>query len=162
MTHIGNKRFSCSLCDKTFKQQAGLKAHQNIHTNIKKNICFNCNKTFTDLSTLKKHESTHTGERPFGCLHCEKKFTRAAHLRRYQSVHTFERPFSCSQCDKAFSQKEHLQFHIKSRGKNQSVVHFVTINAWGLTIWSDIKEPTLVKNLSVAPNVTTNALNPAV
>lgn len=83
---IGEKRFSCTYCDKSF----------------------------TRFSQLKEHLRSHTGEKPFSCLQCGRSFTKHCNLIRHAVVHSGEKPYGCSQCGKCFTQRSSLKSHQKT------------------------------------------------
>ncbi|XP_017266369.1 zinc finger protein 182 [Kryptolebias marmoratus] len=83
---LGEKRFSCSYCDKTFLR----------------------------FSQLKEHLRSHTGEKPFSCVQCGRSFTKQCNLIRHAVVHSGEKPFECSLCGKCFTQRSSLKSHQKT------------------------------------------------
>ncbi|XP_070701066.1 RB-associated KRAB zinc finger protein [Pempheris klunzingeri] len=83
---IGEKRFSCSYCDKSFMR----------------------------FSQLKEHLRSHTGEKPFSCLQCGRSFTKQCNLIRHAVVHSGEKPYECSLCGKCFTQRSSLKSHQKT------------------------------------------------
>ncbi|KAK5860347.1 hypothetical protein PBY51_021833 [Eleginops maclovinus] len=85
-TGIGEKRFSCTYCDKSFMR----------------------------FSQLKEHLRSHTGEKPFSCQQCGRSFTKQCNLIRHAVVHSGEKPFQCSLCGKCFTQRSSLKSHQKT------------------------------------------------
>ncbi|KAE8290584.1 hypothetical protein D5F01_LYC10170 [Larimichthys crocea] len=83
---IGEKRFSCTYCDKSFMR----------------------------FSQLKEHLRSHTGEKPFSCLQCGRSFTKQCNLIRHAVVHSGEKPYECSLCGKCFTQRSSLKSHQKT------------------------------------------------
>ncbi|KAG7524455.1 zinc finger 271-like [Solea senegalensis] len=83
---IGEKRFSCTYCDKSFMR----------------------------FSQLKEHLRSHTGEKPFSCLQCGRSFTKQCNLIRHAVVHSGEKPYKCSLCGKCFTQRSSLKSHQKT------------------------------------------------
>lgn len=83
---IGEKRFSCTYCDKSFMR----------------------------FSQLKEHLRSHTGEKPFSCLLCGRSFTKQCNLIRHAVVHSGEKPYECSLCGKCFTQRSSLKSHQKT------------------------------------------------
>lgn len=83
---LGEKRFSCTYCDKSFMR----------------------------FSQLKEHLRSHTGEKPFSCLQCGRSFTKQCNLIRHAVVHSGEKPYECSLCGKCFTQRSSLKSHQKT------------------------------------------------
>ncbi|KAL3988853.1 hypothetical protein ACER0C_013171 [Sarotherodon galilaeus] len=83
---LGEKRFSCTYCDKSF----------------------------TRFSQLKEHLRSHTGEKPFSCMQCGRSFTKQCNLIRHAVVHSGEKPYECSLCGKCFTQRSSLKSHQKT------------------------------------------------
>lgn len=83
---LGEKRFGCTYCDKSFMR----------------------------FSQLKEHLRSHTGEKPFSCLQCGRSFTKQCNLIRHAVVHSGEKPHECSLCGKCFTQRSSLKSHQKT------------------------------------------------
>ncbi|CAN9503029.1 unnamed protein product [Ophioblennius macclurei] len=83
---LGEKRFGCSFCDKSFMR----------------------------FSQLKEHLRSHTGEKPYSCAQCGRCFTKQCNLIRHAVVHSGEKPYECSLCGKCFTQRSSLKSHQKS------------------------------------------------
>ncbi|XP_029463179.1 zinc finger protein 530-like [Rhinatrema bivittatum] len=107
----GERRYTCSECEKSFRDSSHLLKHERSHRVVRPYLCLSCEKSFIKKAHLIAHQKVHTGERPYNCPLCKKTFSRKAHLIRHQIVHTGERPFLCTECGKCFSRKSHLIEH---------------------------------------------------
>ncbi|XP_055630293.1 zinc finger protein 501-like isoform X2 [Toxorhynchites rutilus septentrionalis] len=107
-----SRSYSCSHCEKAFKDSSSLQRHIRIHTGERPFSCPHCPKAFTQHIALKQHIRIHTGERPFSCPHCPKAFMQHTTLKLHVRIHTDERPYSCPHCPKAFKHQPTLKQHI--------------------------------------------------
>ena len=82
---------------------------------------------------LTKHERIHTGEKPFSCSHCDFKFSQSSNLERHEIIHM-----------------------------DPLIVTIVTIKSRGNIFWGAMRESTLKKNHSTAPNVSIKPQHQAV
>ncbi|GAU99155.1 hypothetical protein RvY_10194-2 [Ramazzottius varieornatus] len=107
--HSTTRRFVCSLCGKGYKQLAGLRAHQTVHTG-NGHKCQICSKEFRQDTNLRIHMNAHRNIRPYGCFKCSKCFTQSSNLRSHVSaVHR-----SCYRCWTEIMPKDDLKTHIKA------------------------------------------------
>ncbi|XP_034004427.1 zinc finger and BTB domain-containing protein 24-like, partial [Trematomus bernacchii] len=120
--HTGIKPFSCSVCKKPFEVRRDLNRHMRIHTGEKPFGCSVCTKSFALIISLKEHMAIHTGEKPHSCSVCKKAFAVKRDLNRHLRTHTGEKPFSCSACSKSFSQSGSLKAHIRVHTDVQQLV----------------------------------------
>ncbi|XP_069801285.1 zinc finger protein 8-like isoform X2 [Dendropsophus ebraccatus] len=110
-THTGERPHVCKECGKSFISSAYLVMHQRIHTGERPYVCKECGKSFINSSNLIIHRRVHTGERPYVCNECGKSFRHSSDLVRHQKVHTGERPYTCTECGKCFFRSSHLIRH---------------------------------------------------
>ena len=82
-THIDEKTFECSHCDKTFSLSMVIVINQRTHTGEKLFQCSHCDKSFSNNSILVIHHRTHTGGKPFQCNHCDKAFVLTLERSRW-------------------------------------------------------------------------------
>ncbi|CAL8366196.1 unnamed protein product [Boreogadus saida] len=80
----------------------------------KRFCCTYCDKSFVRFCQLEEHLRRHTGERPFSCLQCGRSFTKQCNLIRHAVVHSGEKPHQCAACGKCFTQRSSLKSHQKT------------------------------------------------
>ncbi|KAK3583195.1 hypothetical protein CHS0354_025712 [Potamilus streckersoni] len=80
--------FRCEVCQRSFREIATLRKHEQLHRADRPYVCNTCGKSFLWSSNLKVHERVHTGERPYKCKICHRCFTQSNDLRRHErNVH---------------------------------------------------------------------------
>ncbi|XP_058819995.1 zinc finger protein 546-like isoform X2 [Topomyia yanbarensis] len=116
--HLGKvEEFPCDTCGKVFRAAHGLKAHQEIHSDLRKQICIDCGASFRNKGILKRHRrAVHANDYPFDCKMCPKKFPTLEQLNAHMRVHTGAKPYPCRYCDRAFS-------HFTDRKRHEMSTH---------------------------------------
>ncbi|CAL4063986.1 unnamed protein product [Meganyctiphanes norvegica] len=102
-SHIEDKPYKCSICNKVFSEKGNLKQHMKTHTGEKPHLCEQCSKRFTLRRDLIQHMRVHTGEKPYSCNQCDKTFSQRSTLVGHLRTHTGEKPYLCEQCGMSFS-----------------------------------------------------------
>ena len=74
--HIGNPKYKCNLCDKSFYTSKALDQHNNcIHEKLKTFTCSNCEKVFNQEANLIRHINAIHGIKEHECEICNKFFS---------------------------------------------------------------------------------------
>ena len=93
----GQKRYSCTLCKKTYTQASTLRTHMRLHMGERPYSCSLCGNTFVQTGHLTSHMRTHTGIRPHACGVCDKRFGATGDLK--VTVHLARISESTLNCD---------------------------------------------------------------
>lgn len=111
--HTMEKTFSCTQCDKTFKELRTLRLHLKIHNSEYPEQCAVCKKVFRTKWQLKQHVMDHGGERPYPCPECTFTCKTKQQLNEHRRKHSGEKAYSCSQCNTRFTYRNGLIKHTK-------------------------------------------------
>jgi len=114
--HNANSRYTCSLCKAPFQSVTLLKAHEQMHDGVKKQICFICGKAYAHNKNLKHHlirvhavGSTTANKK---CKMCD-TYIDPSNMSRHIKTHSQKNsPFSCPDCGKSFLLKKQLTRHM--------------------------------------------------
>ena len=125
-THISEKPYQCSQCDKGYLHKCHLKKHMRTHTGDKPYHCNQCDKAFTwnyiliweytveishttatnairlshkIISLFITYMRTHTEEKPYQCNHCVKDFFGNSNFQKHIRTHTREKSYQCFHFD---------------------------------------------------------------
>ncbi|XP_043756608.1 zinc finger protein 479-like, partial [Cervus elaphus] len=109
VSHCGKRQFQSSISAEKFQ----ISKHHRIHMGEKRYKCTECRKTFMNSSALTRHQRIHTGERPYKCIECGKGFNDKSKHTKHLRVHTGEKPYKCTGCGKAFNHKSILTNHLR-------------------------------------------------
>ncbi|XP_030011692.1 zinc finger protein 664-like [Sphaeramia orbicularis] len=112
-SHMGEKAYKCTYCDRGFDHEYQLAVHVRIHTGEKPYSCDFCGKTFAQNSNRIVHLRQHTGERPYFCIKCNKSFSSSNHLRwcGVRRKKEGKKAFRCRTCGRTFTTDLDLKVH---------------------------------------------------
>ncbi|XP_030756410.1 zinc finger protein 2 homolog [Sitophilus oryzae] len=110
-SHTGERPLKCDICLKTFALPSSLRIHKQVHAQEKQYGCHICPKKFKLKPTLNSHILTHSGERPHICQNCGKSFATFTNLKIHKRLHTGVKPFFCTFCSKSYNSSTQLKKH---------------------------------------------------
>ncbi|XP_062870554.1 hypermethylated in cancer 2 protein [Trichomycterus rosablanca] len=110
---MDSRRFSCTVCNKSYKDPATLRQHEKTHWLTRPFPCNICGKMFTQRGTMTRHMRSHLGLKPFACEECGMRFTRQYRLTEHMRVHSGEKPYECQLCGGKFTQQRNLISHLR-------------------------------------------------
>lgn len=115
--HIGNRPYTCTICNEKFISRSTLVMHLTTHTKEKKYLIL----WFLYLCTFNFFLYSR-----FEYNICGSKTNRLSDLNAHIRIHSGERPFSCEICSKSYQIKHHLTSHIKSHtGTKYSFIKYL-------------------------------------
>jgi len=114
--HSPTHAFACSLCGRTFAQDAGLRSHLLSCMSSRSFLCDLCGSSFNHLQSMQSHQRIHTGERPYRCTDCDSTFADHRNYKRHRRIHDNAFPYECMLCGKHFRHSNSLKSHLGSHG----------------------------------------------
>ncbi|XP_018568013.1 uncharacterized protein LOC108908457 [Anoplophora glabripennis] len=113
--HNGQKEYQCRVCEKTFLSKSHLTEHMKFHNeHAKKFLCSECGQRFIRNDYLVIHMRRHRGEKPFKCKYCGKGFPRTTDLTVHERYHTGEKTHLCTICGRGFGRAYNLTVHMRT------------------------------------------------
>ncbi|KAL7843535.1 hypothetical protein AOLI_G00250470 [Acnodon oligacanthus] len=118
-SHLPEKAFICSVCDKSLSRSWLLKKHMITCHKERPYHCDLCGKSYGDAHVLRVHLKTHSTERPFQCDSCGKMYKKKSHLKDHERIHTGDKRYSCSACGMCFIWTSQVKVHIQNHHRGQ-------------------------------------------
>lgn len=87
---VGEKPFTCEICQQSFVAKGSLNTHIKTHSNLKPFQCLECAFSFTTKGSLTRHMSRHQDIRPFMCPYCQKTFKSNLNCKKHIKLHRNE------------------------------------------------------------------------
>lgn len=114
-THLNQKAFSCTVCNKKFTTKWNLKLHKWTHAprTQKPFKCNQCKGAFIRETDYISHMNSHKSVRPYTCNHCGAQFIRKYNCQRHVKEHENEKTYVCNVCNKSFHRSYYLKDHMR-------------------------------------------------
>ncbi|KAK9879634.1 hypothetical protein WA026_006699 [Henosepilachna vigintioctopunctata] len=118
---IGNPKFKCDQCDRSFYQKKYYKKHiDSVHN--KKFKCDSCNYNYCNKYELNRHncKAKLNEVQRYSCTICKKFYSHPSYVKKHMLRHHSsenQKLFICSSCPKQYMDKYSLKVHMKSHGE---------------------------------------------
>lgn len=144
MTHTGEKKFQCPICEKWFRQASAFsKSWRALSTGALITTC------------VAMHKRVHTGEKPLQCKTCGKNFSESSNLSKHRKTHGERGTHACKApgCKRSYHRLDQLRRHYedkhpeiaKKHGKIEPIEHRIIpegasldgedwVKVWGLSL----------------------------
>ncbi|XP_023941167.2 zinc finger imprinted 3 [Bicyclus anynana] len=114
LIHIGEKKFKCHQCPKSFYTKTTLQYHINkSHSTISETFkCEHCISTFSTKGSVMRHMAVHMEYKQFSCTICKKEFKWKAAMKQHMLIHDMAaRSIPCNMCNMLFTSQSNLKAH---------------------------------------------------
>ena len=117
-THLGEKPYSCHICNRSFGIENVLKKHMLIHneqnqqpSQAQQYRCSLCPSTFSSTQELKEHTQTHASQRLHKCHYCNLRFSSEKRRNIHEKSHEKSAVHQCGECGAVFQSANLLATH---------------------------------------------------
>lgn len=108
------KKYQCEVCQKEFGYSNDLRKHLRIHLDERPFSCTQCDKTFRQAGCLKNHIACQHGtDISYTCDYCMKTFPIKERLRLHLRIHSGFKPYHCFICMKKFARGGQVNINSK-------------------------------------------------
>uniref|UniRef100_A0A2A4JVX9 Protein krueppel n=1 Tax=Heliothis virescens TaxID=7102 RepID=A0A2A4JVX9_HELVI len=108
------KKCVCDICGKRFACNALLTLHKRTHVGERPYKCSRCDRACYSAFDLRVHQQKHSDVRPFPCTVCAKAFKRKEALERHLKIHSGDNPYKCEICGVAFNKSCTRTLHVRT------------------------------------------------
>ncbi|XP_047029424.1 zinc finger protein 708-like [Helicoverpa zea] len=108
------KKCVCDICGKRFTCNALLTIHKRTHIGERPYKCSRCDRACYSAFDLRIHQQKHSDARPFPCTFCAKAFKRKEALERHLKIHSGDNPYKCEICGVAFNKSCTRTLHVRT------------------------------------------------
>ncbi|CAL4083838.1 unnamed protein product [Meganyctiphanes norvegica] len=109
--NIKNRIYNCDICDKHFSSPAHLSEHKISHSTLKKFTCSMCAKTFKRKNALLKHIRKFHNSEIFKCS-CGKRFSTKKAVQKHKDDGHCQELLNCSECGACYKTRISLDCHL--------------------------------------------------
>ena len=130
------KRYKCSLCDKSFSNKSYFRLHHKAHLFGKPFKCSECQKEFSHKHHLKKHQKYQhpSGDEKIQCPECGKEFRTHNNLKLHMVLHQQQEPYTGKFKTYSKEQKQKALLLVEKIGKAETArkmnITYSAINNW--------------------------------
>ncbi|CAH0594283.1 unnamed protein product [Chrysodeixis includens] len=115
-THVNDKPYKCTQCDKSYIQRAQLQRHLAKHDG---NVCPQCEQSFDTNAKLMIHMREHYGLEQLYCpiklcTYSKRPLISEASFMNHLKMHIYEKQFKCDVCTKSFHSEPNLKRHLET------------------------------------------------
>ena len=123
MRGVKEKRFSCTVCTKSFTGRDKFNTHLARHSQATDFMCDDCGEQCKRKDKLREHgKRMHNEGDNFTCPNCQKTFTEYPNIRKHMGHIHEEKVFSCTVCTKSFNGRDKFKTHLARHSEATDVM----------------------------------------
>ena len=124
ISHFGvtPKMAKCPICGLTLQKKSYAR-HLRLHGDIVPEVCQYCKKEFREKRSLDKHiRAIHSSDKPYNCNHCSETFRTKVQQENHMSSHMRDFSHKCDRCQMTFRKQEELNTHYRTHLEQKSYI----------------------------------------